>query len=128
VAESIGDRVELNGIDPERLRGYLDTAHGLTDDLEASNARFRDKINDTYDAACKELHLPKSVLKLVFRRERDQIKIEEKLAMCSAREAEALERCGQAFGDLPMGEWCTRMSKIVAEPDPPAVVAEPPPE
>jgi len=97
------------------MRGFLDTIHGLHDDKAAANARFMGKINEAYDAAAKELQLPKGIIKLNFQKERTERKIEEKVGKMNAREAEALERCGQAYGDTPMGEWCTRLSKLASE-------------
>ena len=111
---------KTNGCDPKKLSDALGALHDLTDQMEASGARFRGKINKVYEARCEELGVTKKALMKDFRRERrDRNDQDWARTKADAQDREGFLRMAAAYGDdTPMGRYCTYMASCIPDERP----------
>lgn len=106
---------QINGIDPVKLREFMDQIHRETDEMEEAGAASRGAIGRIYEKASDKLDVSKDALKFVFKQERGQKKAQAKAAKMDTRARDSLERLGASLGDTPMGQWATGMAKLAGQ-------------
>ena len=95
-----------NGFDPAVIGGYCERLHNLHNELEETSGTLRKDIGEIYEEAAK-IGVSKKILKLVFGKERADIKREKKIDALESDEKVSLEQMEAALGafrDTPLGE------------------------
>lgn len=95
------------------MRGYFARIHKLIDDMEEANATTRGDVNAIYEEASEKLDAPKSVLKLLFGKDRRDVKDQKKARKMDGRERAAMESLAKQFGaDSEIGKWAAQMAAL----------------